>query len=511
MDPRVDRASTPMTAPIPTTPHRTVRFQLDDTADDYGRLSTEDQGWADREDFMFSEDEDYDERRRSHDEDDDAEGPSSAPLLTRLEAPAVTVAMDQAAADLIEGRERPLSGMGMAFFNMSNSIIGAGIIGQPYAFRQAGLGVGLILLVTLTVVVNWTINLIVINSKLSGANSFQATVSACFGKPGLIAISIAQWAFAYGGMVAFYIIIGDSIPHVMAGFFPNLEHIPVLGLLTNRRAVIVICTICISFPLSLYRDISKLAKASAFALLSMFVIIFAILTQGKYAPEESKGRKDMPVWFLNGGIFHAIGVISFDHNSLLIYGSLRKPTLDRFAKVTNYSTGISLVACLAVALGGFLTFGDKTEGNVLNNFPADNTVVNIARLCFGLNMLTTLPLESFVCREVMVLYFFPHHHVNTLLHIALTSSLVFSAMLISLTICDLGAVFEIIGATSACALAYILPPLCYIKLAKRSWRVVPAVVTVVLGTGVMGISLVMGVGKMLGFGAGGGGERKVCS
>lgn len=74
-------------------------------------------------------------------------------------------------------------------------------------------------------------------------------------------------------------------------------------------------------------------------------------------------------------------ILRKDHNSLLIYGSLRKPTLDRFATVTHLSTGISLIACLVMALSGFLTFRDKTEGNVLNNFPADNTMVNIARLC----------------------------------------------------------------------------------------------------------------------------------
>ena len=54
-----------------------------------------------------------------------------------------------------------------------------------------------------------------------------------------------------------------------------------------------------------------------------------------------------------------------DHNSLLIYGSLRKPTLDRFAQVTHYSTFISMTACMAVALAGFVCFGDKTVGNVL--------------------------------------------------------------------------------------------------------------------------------------------------
>ena len=69
-----------------------------------------------------------------------------------------------------------------------------------------------------------------------------------------------------------------------------------------------------------------------------------------------------------------------DHNSLLIYGSLRKPTMDRFARVTHFSTFISMAACLAIALAGFIVFGDKTQGNVLNNFPADNSLVNVARL-----------------------------------------------------------------------------------------------------------------------------------
>lgn len=69
-----------------------------------------------------------------------------------------------------------------------------------------------------------------------------------------------------------------------------------------------------------------------------------------------------------------------DHNSLLIYGSLKKPTMDRFAMVTHYSTGISLVMCVVMGITGFLAFGTNTQGNVLNNFPSDNIMINIARL-----------------------------------------------------------------------------------------------------------------------------------
>ncbi len=189
----------------------------------------------------------------------------SIPLLTDIEAPSVTLAASPWGSDDVHEwaereRMRPKSGLRSAFMNMANSIIGAGIIGQPYAFRQAGLLTGIILLIGLTITVDWTIRLIVINSKLSGSNSFQGTVEHCFGKPGLIAISIAQWAFAFGGMVAFGIIVGDSIPHVLAAVFPGLGDIPVLGLLTNRRAVIVIFILGISYPLSLYRDIAKVRK-----------------------------------------------------------------------------------------------------------------------------------------------------------------------------------------------------------------------------------------------------------
>jgi len=64
---------------------------------------------------------------------------------------------------------------------------------------------------------------------------------------------------AFGGMIAFCIIVGDTIPHVMTYLFPSLPDLHFLWLLTNRRAVIVILIMGISFPLSLYRDIAKVS------------------------------------------------------------------------------------------------------------------------------------------------------------------------------------------------------------------------------------------------------------
>ena len=121
-------------------------------------------------------------------------------------------------------------------------------------------------------------------------------------------------------------------------------------------------------------------------------------------------------------------------------------------------------------------------------------------------MLTTLPLECFVCREVMLNYWFPDEPFEYTKHLIFTTSLVITSMTLSMFTCDLGAVFELIGATSACALAYILPPLCYIKLTKKSWKTGVAWACVVFGFVVMGITVFQAVVKIIS----GEGEVKVC-
>ncbi|KAJ3528337.1 hypothetical protein NM688_g8013 [Phlebia brevispora] len=258
-----------------------------------------------------------------------------------------TTPADITDVDLEELAAKSTSGGGLldSVANMANSILGAGIIGLPYAVRQAG-----------------------------GRTSYIEIMHHCFGSSGRAAVSFFQFAFAFGGMCAFGIIIGDTIPHVIRSVFPNLYMIPVLSWFTKRQFVIAFCTLCVSYPLSLYRDISKLSRASGLALIGMVIIVTSVLVESPQVTPELKGDPSKRFTVIGPGVFQAIGVISFafvcHHNSLLIYGSLRTPTLDRFAKVTHISTAMSLVACCTLAISGYLVFTDKTQGNILNNFAA---------------------------------------------------------------------------------------------------------------------------------------------
>lgn len=97
--------------------------------------------------------------------------------------------------------------------------------------------------------------------------------------------------------------LGDTIPHVIASLFPAIIKIPVLNLFTDRYFVIMFCTIFISYPLSLYRDISKLSKASGLALVSMTVIVTSVVIEAPQVDQKLRGSSEETWTFVQPQIF----------------------------------------------------------------------------------------------------------------------------------------------------------------------------------------------------------------
>lgn len=68
-------------------------------------------------------------------------------------------------------------------------------------------------------------------------------------------------------MIAFEIILGDTLPHVVQAVVPATDN-SIVNFFTSRTFIVIALTMGVSYPLSLYRDIEKLSKASALALVS---------------------------------------------------------------------------------------------------------------------------------------------------------------------------------------------------------------------------------------------------
>ncbi|OBA22806.1 hypothetical protein METBIDRAFT_29384 [Metschnikowia bicuspidata var. bicuspidata NRRL YB-4993] len=417
------------------------------------------------------------------------------------------------------------SSMRMAFMNMANSILGAGIIGQPLAMKNAGLLGGILVMILLTFLIDWTLRLIVVNAQLSQTRSYQDTVNFCYGRAGRFLLLATISSFAYGGCMAFCIIIGDTIPHVLTLMLPKSitsTETSVIGWIFERNVIIVVFTSCISYPLSLNRDISKLAKASGFALVGMAIIVVITVVRGPFVDASLKAPLTALEKFVNKNLFQGISVISFalvcHHNTLFIYQSMKNASTKSFATLTHWACGISMCFCLLMGVPGLLNFGPNIKGNILNNFRSDDTWINVARFCFGLNMLTTFPLEIFVVRDVLKDIVMAHSltsssgstahlELSNKQHFIITTVLVFSSMSVSLFTCNLGMILELIGATSASLMAYIIPPLCYLKLSWDSFdiklssrgeksrfvllKALPCILCTIFGVSVMVISSYM--------------------
>lgn len=322
--------------------------------------------------------------------------------------------------------------------------------------------------------------------------------------------------------MAFCVIIGDTIPHVLKSMLPKsiTGSDSVIGWLFGRNVIIVTFTLCVSYPLSLNRDISKLAKASGFALVGMVIIVILTVVRGPFVDSSLKGSLTKSQWWINKNIFQGISVISFalvcHHNTIFIYNSMKDATLSKFNKLTHWACGISMCFCLLMGVSGLLNFGTNTKGNILNNFKSNDNWINVARFCFGLNMLTTFPLEIFVVRDVLRDIMLTAEaqdednnnsadlELSKKQNFIVTTVLVASSMSVSLFTCNLGMILELIGATSASLMAYIIPPLCYLKLSfdqfdyKRANRdeklsfvlrkALPCILCVLFGFAVMFIS-----------------------
>ncbi|KAJ3033510.1 hypothetical protein HDV00_006294 [Rhizophlyctis rosea] len=350
-------------------------------------------------------------------------------------------------------------------------------------------------------------------------------------------------------MCAYAVIVGDTLPLVLSQLVPTTSFIH--PFVSSRNAMITLTTVCVSLPLSLHRDISALAKSSAVSVVAIVFIIFAVIVGGLGVSDDVKGSGDK--WtFVHSGVFQ------FAETN---HGSIRgRYTSIHWVKPNQTSPpkppSASLLFCLTLATSGYLTFTSKTQGNILNNFPADNRLINAARIMFAINMFLTFPLECFVCREVLWGYFFGGddngggggghgggggYELGTKTHVGVTLGLVFSAMGVALLTCDLGFVLEITVSFGACPahtffaregrppdilnqshpsviklqggfaapmLAYIFPAACYIKLASGNWwegKKIGKVICVVFGVITMLLSTILTL-----VGRGEGGEAKKC-
>ena len=396
---------------------------------------------------------------------------------------------------LLPRKKSQISG---ACSNLVNSIVGAGIIGIPFALQQSGLVSGVILLLLVGYLTDKSLTMMVDLATSSpqlkgrGVWTYDDLMLLPFGQKGRAFVLCSMFVTAYGAMVAYLLIIKDTLP-VVWGLVDDGD--ASAGGFVERELVMLVTSLAVVVPLSMQRDFSSLSFTSTISvvadlLLVVFVAVYAPI--GESLASEGGLGNIIRNSIIDKGFFIGFGVLTIamccQHSAFIVASSLDNPTQKRWSIVTAFSLSVSVLCCLILGVAGYLGFLDETSGDVLNNFGVDTVSANVARALLALTMFFTYPMEAFVARHVLVQllwkgdldgYLFEtivdpttgeerssqrkakvcrclsRRHQVTLLIYLLT-------LIPALIVNDLGPVLSITGAIGGCCLAYIGPGLAYL-------------------------------------------------
>ncbi|KFQ55978.1 Sodium-coupled neutral amino acid transporter 3, partial [Nestor notabilis] len=159
---------------------------------------------------------------------------------------------------------------GMSVFNLSNAIMGSGILGLAYAMANTGIILFLFLLTAVALLSSYSIHLLLKSSGIVGIRAYEQLGYRAFGTPGKLAAAIAITLQNIGArpcMSSYLYIVKSEVPLVIQTFL-NLEE-KTTDWYMNGNYLVILVSVTIILPLALMKQLGYLGYASGFSLSCM--------------------------------------------------------------------------------------------------------------------------------------------------------------------------------------------------------------------------------------------------
>jgi sodium-coupled neutral amino acid transporter 11 len=127
--------------------------------------------------------------------------------------------------------------------NLVNAIVGAGIIGLPFAIAHAGFAVGILASILAAVLAQIGMYMLVFSGQRVGIYKYALLVEYMMGRFGYHFLNLIVLVQAGGGTIGYFILLGDSLPALLQQYLPQFP------LLANRNVLLVFVGVfCVSCP-----------------------------------------------------------------------------------------------------------------------------------------------------------------------------------------------------------------------------------------------------------------------
>lgn len=363
-----------------------------------------------------------------------------------------------------------------AVFNLSTTIVGAGIMALPATMKVMGLGLGIAMIIFMAFLTDASIELLLRFSRAGKSGSYGGLMGEAFGKYGKFLLQLSVIINNIGVLIVYMIIIGDVLSGTSssgthhAGVFEGWfgDH-----WWNGRTFVLCVTTLCVFAPLACFKRIDSLrytsalsvALAVAFLVITVGISIVKLISGGVMMPRLLPDVTDLTSFFRLFTVVPVLVTAYICHyNVHSIDNELEDST--QIKAVVRTSLGLCSSVYIMTSFFGFLLFGDATLDDVLANFdtnlgiPYSSVLNDAVRVSYAAHLMLVFPVVFFPLRLNLDGLLFPSSRplVQDNCRFALTSigliSLIFLGANFIPSIWD---AFQFTGATAAVCLGFIFP------------------------------------------------------
>ncbi|KAL1021005.1 hypothetical protein UPYG_G00007490 [Umbra pygmaea] len=391
---------------------------------------------------------------------------------------------------------------GMSIFNLSNAIMGSGILGLAYAMSNTGIVLFLILLLFIAILSAYSIHLLLRSAGFVGIRAYEQLGHRAFGQPGKVLAACIITVHNVGAMSSYLFIVKSELPLVMQAFLGLTENTGEWYL--NGNYLIIIVSVIIILPLSFMQHLGYLGYTSGFSLSCMVFFLISVIYKKFNIPcplEESSNNsgyslnesdhnlsfvssannsydKDFcepQLFTVNTKTAYTIPILAFAfvcHPEVLpIYTELKNATKKRMQNVANISILAMFVMYGLTAIFGYLTFFGAVNSELLHTYfkvdPLD-TLILCVRMAVLVAVTLTVPVVLFPIRRAVLQLLFPEKPFDWARHITIAVLLLIVVNILVIFVPTISYIFGVIGATSAPSLIFILPGIFYIRIVPEA-------------------------------------------
>ena len=271
--------------------------------------------------------------------------------------------------------------------NLINNVVGAGLFSMPWCLAQSTVVTGLALFVAVCVLNAYSFVLLARCCTLTGCYSYLEIGRRAFGPRFGVVAQATALLYACGSLISYIVLANNFLlgsgTGVLALAAQGHSEFLVRGEVLARMAVGFAFSALFFLPLSLLRSLDSLKLTSWLALAATLYAGFITVYELAAAPESSltpaekaAGRESMRSSVEYAGFplgaFAALPIINVaftaHYNAPRYFLELSRRSVARFGAVCAAALAVSLLVYASVGVCGYLSFGDLTAGDVLENF-----------------------------------------------------------------------------------------------------------------------------------------------